>query len=340
MPARPRHAAFAALLALGAAAVVGTAPAAAAEVAPDVQTQAPTAVTTTSAVLHGLVNPRHRKTTYWFEVGTTLAYGTTTSTASAGQGDKPVTVTSAIGSLGPATTYHLRLVAYNDRGTTLGSDVTFATLGTATAQDPAAPLPTPAAPSPLPGTELAPAPVAAPVLGVTVAIAPANGSVLVRVPGATHAAVLSDAVSVPLGSVIDTRAGTVKLRSALLAGATQTGTFHGGLFEVRQPAGGHGMTELVLRGAPPTCPAGGARAAAVTRERPPRVLWGHDRHGRFRTRASNSVITVRGTIWYVADRCDGTLTRVTSGSVSVRDLRRQRTIVVRAGHGYLARRTG
>jgi ferric-dicitrate binding protein FerR (iron transport regulator) len=85
---------------------------------------------------------------------------------------------------------------------------------------------------------------------------------------------------------------------------------------------------------------GGPPSAAVTRERPPRVLWGHDRHGRFRTRASNSVITVRGTIWYVADRCDGTLTRVTSGSVSVRDLRRQRTIVVRAGHGYLARRTG
>ena len=63
-------------------------------------------------------------------------------------------------------------------------------------------------------------------------------------------------------------------------------------------------------------------------------------HGKFRTRASNSVITVRGTTWYVADRCDGTLTRVTSGSVAVRDLRRQRTVVVRAGHSYLARRTG
>jgi hypothetical protein len=38
------------------------------------------------------------------------------------------------------------------------------------------------------------------------------------------------------------------------------------------------------------------------------------------------------------DRCDGTLTRVTSGAVSVRDFRRHRTVLVRAGHSYLARR--
>jgi hypothetical protein len=97
------------------------------------------------------------------------------------------------------------------------------------------------------------------------------------------------------------------------------------------------MTELVLRGALPTCTSGGARAAAATTKRPPRSLWGHDKHGRFRTRASNAVITVRGTTWYVADRCDGTLTRVTAGSVAVRDLHRHRTVIVRAGHRYLAK---
>ena len=63
------------------------------------QTQAPTAVTTASAVLHGLVNPRTRKTTYWFESAPTLAYGTATNPASAGKGDKPVTVTAGIGTL-------------------------------------------------------------------------------------------------------------------------------------------------------------------------------------------------------------------------------------------------
>jgi hypothetical protein len=49
------------------------------------------------------------------------------------------------------------------------------------------------------------------------------------------------------------------------------------------------------------------------------------------------VATVRGTRWYTEDRCGGTLTRVTQGAVAVRDLRRKRTVLVRAGHSYLAR---
>ena len=127
MTARARHCVFAALLSLSAA-VVGTAPAIAGGAAPDVQTQAPAPVSSASAVFHGLVNPRTRMTTYWFEVGTTLAYGTTTNSASAGKGDKPVTVTTGIGNLEPATTYHVRLVASNDRGVSDGADATFTTL--------------------------------------------------------------------------------------------------------------------------------------------------------------------------------------------------------------------
>ena len=99
MTARARHTAFAALLALGAARRRHRRRHRRRGGAPDVQTQAPTAITTASAVLHGLVNPRTRKTTYWFEFGTTLAYGTTTNPASAGKGDKPVTVTVGIGAL-------------------------------------------------------------------------------------------------------------------------------------------------------------------------------------------------------------------------------------------------
>jgi len=339
MTGRARHAVFAAVLALSAAAV-GTGVAAAGKVeTPEVQTQAPTDLTTTSAVLHGLVDPNDRKTTYWFELGPTTAYGTSTNPASAGSGKVAVTVNHAVGGLQAGTTYHVRVVASNDKGTTPGDDVTFTTPAVPR-EGAAAPLPIVSTPAPLPGTELVPAPAAAPQLGRSVAIAPASGTVLVRVPGATRAAALGDGASVPLGSIVDTRAGTVKLQTALPAGATQTGTFHGGLFEVRQPVGGHGMTELVLRGALPTCPAGGARAAAVTRRRLPRSLWGHDRHGKFRTRASNSVITVRGTTWFVSDRCDGTLTRVTSGRVSVRDLRTGRTVVLRAGQRHLARRLG
>jgi hypothetical protein len=47
--------------------------------------------------------------------------------------------------------------------------------------------------------------------------------------------------------------------------------------------------------------------------------------------------TVRGTAWLTKNTCSGTLTRVRSGSVRVRDLTRRRTRVLRAGQSYLAR---
>jgi ferric-dicitrate binding protein FerR (iron transport regulator) len=47
--------------------------------------------------------------------------------------------------------------------------------------------------------------------------------------------------------------------------------------------------------------------------------------------------TVRGTSWTMEDRCDGTLTKVKTGSVKVRDFTLRKTRVVKAGHSYLAR---
>ena len=47
---------------------------------------------------------------------------------------------------------------------------------------------------------------------------------------------------------------------------------------------------------------------------------------------------MRGTVWTVEDRCDGTLTRVTRGVVVVENLRTGRTKVVRAGQSHLVRR--
>lgn len=41
--------------------------------------------------------------------------------------------------------------------------------------------------------------------------------------------------------------------------------------------------------------------------------------------------------WLTQDRCDGTLTTVKRGIVSVRDFKRRRTVSVKAGHSYLAR---
>ena len=84
----------------------------------------------------------------------------------------------------------------------------------------------------------------------------------------------------------------------------------------------------------------GASAAAVSKKKGPHAvlgkLWGNGK-GRFRTNGKYSSATVRGTIWLTSDRCDGTLTTVKRGTVSVRDLRRHKTVTVKAGHSYLAR---
>jgi hypothetical protein len=66
-----------------------------------------------------------------------------------------------------------------------------------------------------------------------------------------------------------------------------------------------------------------------------RKLWG-DGKGRFRMRGLYAVVTVRGTRWLLQDSCDGTLTRVSQGVVSVRDTVKRKTVLVRAGRKYLA----
>ena len=66
-----------------------------------------------------------------------------------------------------------------------------------------------------------------------------------------------------------------------------------------------------------------------------RALWGNGK-GSFRTKGRFASAGVRGTIWRTTDRCDGTLTTVRQGTVSVRDFTRNRTVTVRAGRSYLA----
>jgi hypothetical protein len=106
-----------------------------------------------------------------------------------------------------------------------------------------------------------------------------------------------------------------------------------------------GLTEVRLKGASfRRCGAGSsaspAQAQASRRSRRRiRRLRGNG-SGRFRTRGRYSSATVRGTDWTVTDRCDGTLTTVKRGRVSVRDFRRRKTITVRAGKRYLAKAPG
>jgi hypothetical protein len=300
---------------------------------PTVTTLSASSVGPHSAALAGKLNPNDKPATYWFEYGTTTAYGTSTAAASLSKGNKVIPVAATLTGLDPNTTYHYRLVGSNSDGTVNGSDATFTTLADLSAPEATPPAPTDSGTPPsAPGPTDAPASPPAPVLGQSVNVAATVGAVVVRLPGATSAVPLQAATSVPVGTMVDTRQGAVTLTTALPGGGTQGATVHGGLFQVRQPASGRGMTELVLRGPKPTC--GSARAA--TARRPPRKLWASDNHGRFRTRGSNAVATVRGTSWYMEDRCDGTYTRVKRGSVKVRDLRTGRIVVLRAGQSHLS----
>lgn len=177
---------------------------------------------------------------------------------------------------------------------------------------------------------------------------PERGTVLVRLPGSGQLAPLQTLSEIPVGSLVDARKGRLVLRTALPDGGEQTIVVGDGQFTLRQ--GRDGMTSLLLQGGDfSTCPSAG-RASAAPRASAARAkkrgkrsevrrLFTKDDSGKFRTHGANSVATVRGTEWLTIDRCDGTLTVVRDGRVAVRDERRDRTVVVRAGERYLARAT-
>jgi IPT/TIG domain len=99
--------------------------------APSVTTEAAAEVQETSAVLRGSVDPNNGETHYYFEYGTTTAYGNKVPLEPGediGSGSTFVAVSKAVSGLKQGTEYHYRVVASNDQGTSFGSDQTFRTL--------------------------------------------------------------------------------------------------------------------------------------------------------------------------------------------------------------------
>jgi phosphodiesterase/alkaline phosphatase D-like protein len=93
--------------------------------APVAVTGSASAITATSAMLNGTVNPDGRDTAWYFEYGTSTSYGTKTPAKDAGAGTNPVAVSASVTGLKTGTLYHFRLVAKSDAGTSLGADATF-----------------------------------------------------------------------------------------------------------------------------------------------------------------------------------------------------------------------
>jgi hypothetical protein len=179
-----------------------------------------------------------------------------------------------------------------------------------------------------PGQTLAPPPMGS-----------ATGSVLVNGQPFTSGAI-------PYGSTIDVTSGTLTM-------TTDVGTFavysdgvnpaqaivtrtSERVKNKKQP-----LVQLALTGGDFTACAArrsSARAPGSGQKpnpKPVRSLWGKGK-GRFRTKGRYSSATVRGTEWLTTDRCDGTLTTVKQGVVTVKDLTRKKTVKVSAGKSYLA----
>ena len=95
---------------------------------PGVTTSSASSISSTGAKLNGKVDPNSRSTTYLFEYGTTTAYGTKTPSSSAGSGSSSTSVSRTVTGLTPGATYHFRIVATSDAGTTAGTDQVFTTL--------------------------------------------------------------------------------------------------------------------------------------------------------------------------------------------------------------------
>jgi len=302
---------------------------------PAATTGAASLIEATSATLNATVNPNGAATTYRFEWGRSSEYGSSipATDSAVGSDTSGQQLAQAVSGLTAGTTYHFRVVATNAAGTTYGADRSFTTRS---AEPPAEEQ---EGPAPEAGAPRLP-PAVAPNLGRTVTLEPASGSVRIRLPGSKRYLPLAEASTVPTGSRIETRRGTVRLTSVRGAGGRlQTGTFWGDVFRIQQRRAQRHVTVLDLR-RPMRCPAA-RRADALARaagSRSRRGLWGRDRGGRFRTRGRHGAATVRGTKWLTRDGCAATTFRVKRGAVVVRDFARRRNVLLRAGHSYRAKR--
>ena len=139
-----------------------------------------------------------------------------------------------------------------------------------------------------------------------------------------------------MGSTIDPEGGVVQLTTASdRRGGRKLVLAQDGRFTVRQR---DGVTRLGLSGKPPTkkdCRRASTQRGTANRRK---VRIRAKGPGLVQVEGDYSTGASYGTSWITEDRCDGTLTTVRSGTVRVRDLGRGRTVSVRPGDPYLAKK--
>jgi sugar lactone lactonase YvrE len=176
-----------------------------------------------------------------------------------------------------------------------------------------------------------------PRYGKSVNLGVVSGVVRVHLPGSTKFIVLGTDQQLPVGTIVDASHGRVRLSSSKgPGGGTQSADFYSGAFRVLQPKGGKPITVLKLENGL-VCPVkkgkrelGGGFARSKNRG-----LWGSGK-GNFRSEGKHGSATVRGTIWWAQDTCEGTLFKVKKGVVTIKDFTSGRTLKLHAGQHYLA----
>jgi hypothetical protein len=184
--------------------------------------------------------------------------------------------------------------------------------------------PSPAQP---PGPTPTPSPGPQPVLNKSVAAEAESGTVLIKVNGKfvpLKAGVIAN------GSEIDVRKGRVGITTS----TNEQADFYDGIFKISQSKA---LTTLTLSEKLTGCPKAATSARAAAKKPKTRKLWG-DGKGKFRTKGQYSAATVRGTKWLLTDTCTSTTVKVATGTVSVQDLVKKKTVIVRKGKHYTARK--
>jgi IPT/TIG domain len=295
---------------------------------PVVASGVPTIQTTAAAGLSGSVDPENLATTAFFQYGLdpsergpgspSTLYDQSTPPQQVGSDSASHTVSASLTGLIPGALYHIRLVATNSAGTTFGTDQTFTT-------------PQAAAPPP-------------PVLGQSENAQPVSGTVFIKSPSGTFVR-LTGAEKIPSGAEIDALHGSLQITTATAKkGKTQKGVFGGAVFKLTQASTGAstGLTTLSIvenafTGAPSyaLCTKHNAADATAASVKTLQLLHASAK-GKFRTKGRYSAATVLGTIWTIADRCDGTLVHDVTDSVAVSDFVRHKTVIIHGGQSYLA----
>lgn len=154
---------------------------------------------------------------------------------------------------------------------------------------------------------------------------------------------LREARQIPVDSVLETTGGVARIATATSKPKEQQfGNFGGGIFKLLQNRKQKGLTDLNIidnHSASQVCATVGKKGKALAAKLSSKTLGrvNASGHGHFTVQGQYSAATVRGTVWNVGNRCEGTLTHVTRGVVSVRDFSRRKTITLFTGESYIAK---